>query len=147
MTKKLTNIEVRGFATKIYLQSREDYDKDAPDDSTAYIEWGKRSIYFNVEDFSKETIRHELTHAYIKASFTEQIPDLTLEQIEEIFCEVVSHFGINIIKQANDIHKEILCVLKEEKKRGNSKNKEREPKEGINGKIEQKHQKAGSRSE
>jgi hypothetical protein len=132
--------------TKIYLQSVKSYDKGAPDESTAYIEWEKRSIYFNVSDISKETIRHELTHAYIKASFTEQIPDLTLEQLEEIFCEVVSHFGTTIIKQADSIHKEMLSLIKEDKF-GNSKDKERKSTKSVYGEIEQEREEADFRSE
>lgn len=115
MTNKLTNVVVRGMVTKVYLQSPKNYYKHAPKNSVAYIDWESRTIYFQTGDISKETIRHELTHAFIKASFTEQIPNLSLEQIEEVFCEVVSHFGPTIISMANKMHKEMLYLTKEAK--------------------------------
>lgn len=113
MTRKVTSLEVRGVVTNILLKSKRSYKKEAPKESVAYTEWSKRQIVLCVDDVSKETIRHELCHAYIKSGFTDQIPDLSQEQLEEMFCEVLANFGPIIIKQSNDIHKKCLYLVKE----------------------------------
>lgn len=123
MTKKVTSIDVRGVVIDIFLLSATDYNKvEDYKDSMAATIWNEHKLVFNMNHLDILTIRHELCHAFIKAAFTERIPDLTTEQLEEVAVETFSYFGPQIIDISNSIYKKLLDT---KEKYGKIKNRTR----------------------
>lgn len=65
-----------------------------------------RCIVFNEDEINKETVVHELCHAYFAASCTEAA-NLSAHQVEEVLCEIFAKHGSKILKQATFILKEL----------------------------------------
>lgn len=100
-------INIRGKDWTIELHTEEDFN-DKHEGCTAITETTDRIINFHNGDLTLQTIIHELIHAYHAAGYTNSA-DLTLDQQEEIFAELFSEFGIQIIKDARKMRK----ILKE----------------------------------
>ena len=118
MLKPVTKIKIRGIEIFVYLQDHKDFCKEGHADCYAYCSWIDKKIVFQTKDISYLTIVHELTHMYIKTGFIDHIPDINVEQLEEMFCEIMAYFGEEIIKTSKNVHK----ILKERLKNGKSKN-------------------------
>jgi hypothetical protein len=69
-------------------------------------------IYFDADDMTLETVRHELFHAYVADLHLGDTHDIELSNIEEIFAAMFTEKGEKIIRQARRIYK-ALQKLKE----------------------------------
>jgi len=65
-----------------------------------------RCIVLNEDDLNRETVVHELCHAYF-ASTCVGAADLTPHQVEEVLCEMFAKHAAKILKQAAFIMKEL----------------------------------------
>lgn len=105
--KKILSIPIRGITIDIIFQDHASFCSDGFKDSYAYCDWINKKIVFQEKDITQLTVIHELTHMYMKTGFVDHIPDLTIEQTEEMFCEVMSYFGAEILRTARLICKEL----------------------------------------
>lgn len=64
----------------------------------------KKQIHISVSGFNIQTLVHEIAHCYYYYSCTEAA-NLTTDQIEEIWCEIIAIHGQKIIKDSKKIFK------------------------------------------
>lgn len=58
------------------------------------------------EEITKETLRHELCHAWYSAMPLKSA-HLTPDQVEEVFCEMIARYGVVLFKQVNYLYQEL----------------------------------------
>lgn len=61
-----------------------------------------KQIHFRRAKLTRETVIHELCHAYIFELGAARA-DLNSDQLEEVYCDMVAKFGERIWKQADEI--------------------------------------------
>ncbi len=62
-----------------------------------------REIFINTDELNLGTVIHEVTHAFL-ASLCLQSADLTVDQHEEVYCEVMAIHGANLGRMARKIY-------------------------------------------
>ena len=97
-----TNILFRQW--KMIFYSSEEYVKQVADDSIAETDDEARIIYFDIGALTPELVRHELGHAYL-AEMSFVALQITPDQYEEFFCELLAKYGEILVKQAGKIYK------------------------------------------
>ena len=102
-------IQIKGVKFKVELLSKEQYIKDHKDDSVAHLEKIKKTLTFRKDYISKKICIHEVTHAYINACHLGSCSDISMDDFEEIICELMEEHIDDIKRTSN----EILRFLKE----------------------------------
>lgn len=100
-------IDVLTHSWSVYYLPKQAYIKVAGERSIALADVDERDIYLRIDKIrkskiAKESIRHELAHAYIHEG-NATVSSLTAEQMEEFCCEVVAKYGKRIHDQADAI--------------------------------------------
>ncbi len=91
-----------GKRWKISCFNDKTYLKKIGDGTHAVAILEDRHIYIKRSSLNKETIIHELVHAYFhEMSYVEL--SLDDDQVEEMICELISKNGANILKDASKI--------------------------------------------
>lgn len=102
--KKLTHIIILERKWRVRFHTPEDYIKKIANDSKAEIDYDDRTLDIDLTHSSHELIAHELGHCYAKErSLTET--QLTLDQVEDFFCEIIGKHIKTINKQADNLYK------------------------------------------
>lgn len=70
----------------------------------------KKKIDISYDGFSFSTIAHEISHAYYYYSCVDAA-NLSLEQMEEVFCEIIAIHGENISRLSKKLFKELKKEL------------------------------------
>lgn len=92
-----------GKPWRLRALSREAYDKKKiRAGSVAITYMHKRRIDLSPEGFDKESILHELVHAYL-SEICVHSANLTVDNLEEIFCELMSKRGREILDLADTL--------------------------------------------
>lgn len=97
--------DVLGNEWTVYYCSKKYFCKKFPEDKVgtyALTVCDDRKIYLRTDKMSRETIRHELGHAYIW-DMGAACAALEPHQLEEIYCELVAKYGKRIHKQGDQI--------------------------------------------
>lgn len=102
---------IKGIKYKVRILSKKAYIKKYKD-SYAHVNRDTREIIFRADHIKKTTVIHEVTHAFINTLCLGSCNDLTLEDFEEIVCEMLEVHLIDINKMSN----QILSFLKDPKK-------------------------------
>lgn len=102
---------IKGIKYKVKLLTKLEYIKNNKG-SYAHVDRETREIQFRDDHIKKTTIVHEVTHAFINTLCLGSCNELTLEDFEEIICEMMEDHLMDINKVSN----EILSYLKETKK-------------------------------
>ena len=114
MTKYVTKIDVRGKEAKIYLYDLDAWSKLCVKEGSpfmeAYFSTSSFSLHFCTAYLNQENITHELAHSYIYTGYPDVL-NLSVEQVEELACEIFANHGSRILTQANTI----LTKLEERK--------------------------------
>lgn len=100
------NFRVMGKKWTLRVLRRKRYDKKHGGDSIALTKVHKRRIDLTPSGTDLETIVHELVHAYL-AEICTKTTDLDEEQLEEIFCELMSKRGKELLRLADSLHKKV----------------------------------------
>lgn len=87
---------------------KKSYRKHNEDDSLAITDVHKRRIDVSPKGFDRETIIHELIHAYI-AEMCIHSCDLDADNLEEFFAELFAKRAEEILEQADDL----MCRIEE----------------------------------
>jgi len=100
-------ILIKGVKFTIKLLSKENYVKShaVATDSYAYVNKYDRTIVFRKDYVRKNIVVHEVTHAFINACHLSSCNDLSVEDFEEIVCEMMEDHIEDIIKVSNTILK------------------------------------------
>lgn len=101
---KFTIIDKKWSITSL---SKKSYEKKHGDDSRAITIIEDRKIDLSPIGCDKETIIHELVHAYWY-EICAHSADLEDDQAEEIFAELMSKFGRELLDLADKLQEEIV---------------------------------------
>ncbi len=82
--------------TAKFLKTKAFY-KTFEEDCTASAEIEDRIVWFNLDKFNEEVVRHELTHAYLEEMAYNSLT-LDKEQNEEFTCELVGKHGRDLVE-------------------------------------------------
>ena len=102
---------IKGIKYNVRILSKKSYTKKYSN-SYAHVNRDSREIIFRDDHIKKTTVIHEVTHAFINTLCLGSCNDLTLEDFEEIICEMLEVHLMDI----NRVSNEILSFLKEPKK-------------------------------
>lgn len=106
MKRRTKKINVLGSQWALKFLKEKSYTKNQGDGHLAITHFESRIIYFNLSSLTKETIIHELVHAYTaQLSLTEL--DLDEDQTEEFFCEMFAKHGKTILDQSEEIYADV----------------------------------------
>lgn len=100
--KKSFKLHIKGLEWTVYGQSNLQYIRAHGKDSAAITYLTDREMYFNVNHFNSEFVRHELLHAYVASSGVTS-SSLSADQIEELCCEIFGEHGVEMMGQADKI--------------------------------------------
>lgn len=104
-------VMIKGILYRVKLLKKADYVKKHRE-SYAHVNRESREILFRDDHIKKTTVIHEVTHAFINSLHLGSCNEITLEDFEEIICEMLEDHLLDINKVSN----EILAFLKETKK-------------------------------
>ncbi len=93
------------------LLDRKRYNKKHGNDSLAITHVQKRRIDLSPKGMDLATITHELVHAYL-AELCVHSCDLDDENLEEIFAELLSRRGREMLTKAQAIHSKVSKLRK-----------------------------------
>lgn len=94
--------KVVGKRWTVRFYTKKKYQKKYPNTLGVCLGW-KREIRLPVKPLRPETIVHELTHAYFRELCFVDPDALKRPELEEVFCELVAQFGVDLLIQADKI--------------------------------------------
>ena len=100
------NIQIQGENWIVEVIETDRFIKKCGDGIAGITDTVNKQILFCEDDFNKETIAHELAHAYFSCTCTTSA-HLDSEQMEEIWCELIAKYAATIVRQTNKIYKEL----------------------------------------
>jgi hypothetical protein len=98
-------ILVLGQKWQIYLVDEDDYIRRFGDTDAAHANPSEQTIYFNEGELSRDTVVHELCHAFY-SELCVGSASVTPEQVEEIFCDMFGKHGDRILRLGRRLYKE-----------------------------------------
>jgi hypothetical protein len=94
MTKaKFLEQTIKGVKWKIYLQSHAAYVRKHGKDSKALIYPEDKEMYFDKAELRTGIVRHEVFHAFMNSTDTENATKMDSDDMEELACTV---YGNNV---------------------------------------------------
>lgn len=100
------SIRVLGKPWKLRLFTRKKFNKKHDKFCVAITNINKRRIDFSPDGVDKETIVHELVHAYL-GEFCLYSTDLDVDNLEEIFAEMMAKRGQEILDKSASLLKKL----------------------------------------
>lgn len=100
------NFRILGKRWKIKKLGKKKYKKKYGRGSCAITIVYKRMIVLGPKGYDRETIVHELVHAYL-SELCLHSADFDEDNLEEVFCELLAKFGNKLLSQAHDLHKRL----------------------------------------
>lgn len=107
---------ILGHPWVVYYCTERYYKRKNGKDSVGITHLDSREIYVRAKHLSRETVVHELTHAYF-AELCTHSADITSDALEEIFCDLMAKYGSRLLRQADKImstHKKLLGKVGEQ---------------------------------
>lgn len=95
--------KILGKSWKLRVLKKKEYAKKHGGDSVAITHRHKRYIDVSPSGIDKETIIHELVHAWLSELCTHSA-DLDEQCSEEIYSELMAKFGYQLLAQADDLY-------------------------------------------
>lgn len=107
---------ILGKPWKIRVLTARSYVKTHGKGSLACTETLKREIDLHPDGMDRETVVHEIGHAYIAELGTSSAVMISIEALEEVFCEILAKFGFEILATSSEIyHKLNAASVKDSK--------------------------------
>lgn len=103
---------IKGVKFEVKLLNKEDYIKENEDKSYAHLDKEQKELTFRKDHISKKIVIHEVTHAFLNACHLGSCSNISMEDFEEIVCEMMEEHLDDIRSVSN----EILSFLKKEAK-------------------------------
>lgn len=100
-------VMVKGIKYKVKLLKKTDYIKKYKDNSYAHVDREDREILFRDDKINKKYVIHEVTHAFLGSLHLGSCNDLTLDDFEEIVCEMLEDHLTDISSISNMIYKHL----------------------------------------
>lgn len=105
--------EILGKPWQLKVLSAKKYVNKHGYDSLAVTLGWKRKIFVHGEGVDKETLIHELLHAYLHEMCFKSSTGITADDLEEIFCEFMSKWGRELLDLADSLLVMIEEIQKE----------------------------------
>lgn len=109
MKYKKTNVNIYGDKWIVHLSNQEEYVNAFGKSSCALTTYshdkGERYFFFSEADTTKNTVVHEVMHAYFSYQCIDSVGKLSLDKMEEVFCEFVANNLQRIIKTSNQVYR------------------------------------------
>lgn len=102
------SFQVLGKEWLLRVLKKKKYAKKRGKDSVAITIAYKRRIDVHESGTDVETIIHELVHAYFHELCLDSCQEISVGDLEEIYAEMMSKFGREILNLADAIHLEII---------------------------------------
>ena len=101
-------LNILGHDWKVYLHEDEEFCSKYKDESgdAAFVMPIAKEIHFNEEELTLVVVKHELVHCFYAALCVEAA-QLTLDQQEEVFCELIANHGDRILRLARTLYREL----------------------------------------
>lgn len=106
------HFEILGKTWTMRVLKRAKYTRKNGDDSVAVTHTTKRKIDLAPDGRDLETITHELVHAYLTEMCTKSA-DLEDDQLEEVFAELMSKRGREMLDLADSLHGKVSDITSE----------------------------------
>lgn len=103
----MLQVNIKGFHWQIELLDHPTYVESLGDTSAAIADRSLKKIYINEEYFNIKTVRHEIVHAFMDSLCLSSCENLSIEDYEEIVCEVIANHIIDIEKTSQYILKKL----------------------------------------
>lgn len=97
------DILIKGIKFKVILLDKKSYIKKHTNNSYAHCDRVDRTLVFRKDHIKKNTIVHEVTHAFINSLHLGSCDDITISDFEEIICEMLEDHLMDINKVSNQI--------------------------------------------
>lgn len=105
-------VTIKGIQYKVKLFSKVEFIKKHSDESLA-MHLCNRELHFREDHIQKNIVIHEVTHAFINTLCLGSCNNISLDDFEEIICELMEDHLMDINKVSN----QILSYLKSPKKK------------------------------
>jgi hypothetical protein len=103
-------IDIKGVPYKVLLQDKEKYQKSHGGNSYAHVNKHTKEIVFRKDHIEKRIVIHEVVHAFLNQCHLASCNDLSVEDFEEIVCELMEDHLLDITKVSNTIFKELRAA-------------------------------------
>lgn len=95
-------VEVLGHVWVVHYWSKRAFKKKYSGDTYGVTECDDKEIHLRTDRLKRETIVHEMAHAYIW-ELGAAVAGLDSNQLEEIYCEMLAKYGLKIHATADEI--------------------------------------------
>ncbi len=95
-------LKVLGHPWTVYYLSSKDFKKRHGSACVGLTETGERRINLRTKRMKRETVVHELVHAYVTEMCLD-VANLEASQMEEAMCDLMAKYGERIFAQADAI--------------------------------------------
>lgn len=102
MPYRACKLSILGHTWTVHFMPEGQFRKKYGTDCLGVTETGEKEIYLRIKQLKREIVIHELAHAYLEELCTTPSP-LEVEQLEEIYCDMVGKYGDRLIRQAEVI--------------------------------------------
>ncbi len=102
----MIKVNILGHSWKVYLHTEDDFCRMYGDHDAAFVLPQEREVHFNEGDLTLRVVKHELTHCYFTLLCVEAA-QLSLDQQEEVFCEMMAEHGDKLLRLARHLYKEL----------------------------------------
>jgi len=110
---KKIQFEILGKVWNLRILPPKKYKKKHGDDSEGVCRAWKKSIDIHAKCLTKETLLHELTHAYLSEMCITSATEFTKNDLEEIYCELLSRWGRELL----DLADSLLVIIEKSRKK------------------------------
>lgn len=102
--------QVLGKNWVLRLMKRKKYDQKNGDTSVAMTTFHKRRIDLAPDGRDLETLAHELVHAYLYEMCIHSTNGMTVDDLEEVFCELMAKRGRELLDLAERLQNTITAL-------------------------------------
>lgn len=105
--------EILGKKWSLKVLTPKKYVKKHGYDSVAITLGWKRKIFIHGKGIDKETLVHELVHAFLHELCLKSTNDISTDDLEEIFAELMAKYGMELLNLADSLLVMIEEIQKE----------------------------------
>jgi hypothetical protein len=105
------SFDVLGKPWTLRVLSAKYYRKKNGRDSAAVTKMHKRRIELQPSFLDSETITHELVHAYLYEMCLHSTNEITVDDLEEVFAELMAKRGRELLDRSDQLREEIAAAF------------------------------------
>jgi hypothetical protein len=102
----MIKVQILGNTWKVYLHSEDSFSRKFNDSDAAFVTTANKEMHFNEGELTLTVVKHEIFHSYHDAMSVHSA-NLTVEQEEEVCCELFAAHGDHMTRLARKLYKEL----------------------------------------